>query len=296
MPINHKYRFNIDKLRLCYNQPTELFSQFAEIKPNTYWDRGDYKLHILGDEVEETPHQIQVNVLLNNNTLLGYFVFNNSKRYEGFCFFTFSNSALYEFLTTDGTNKYNLITLIDYIANDLNLTLNNITEVEISLDTTINVNAKIRKLIKDYNNFDMIQNGRKVKDPSRKLENYCETFSRSRKRLLPQPTLYFEQTKKDAPLLRIYNKTEEIKSNGNEKEYITEWNQFGKTSTYRMELRLKNESIKEFLKTYHTDRPLLDFIQDPEVREALWAFFADRLIYFRADDGTPIRLIDLITP
>lgn len=296
MPINHKYKINIDKLRLCYNQPTELFSQFAEIKPNTYWNRGDYKFHILGDEVEETPQQIQVNVLLNDNTLLGYFVFNNSKRYEGFCFFTFSNSALYEFLTTDGNNKYNLITLINFIADDLNLTLNNITEVEISLDTTINVNAKIRKLIKDYNNFDMIQNGRKVKDPSRKLENYCETFSRSRKRLLPQPTLYFEQVKKDAPLLRIYNKTEEIKSNGYEKKYITNWNQFGKTSTYRMELRLKNESIKEFLKSYPTDRPLLDLIQDPAVKEALWAFFADRLIYFRADDGTPIRLINLITP
>lgn len=297
MPIKHKYNFNIDKLRLCYNQPKELFNEFNEIKPNTFWQMDGYKLFIIGDEDdEETPKQIQVNVLLNDNTLLGHFIFNNSKKYEGYCFFTFANSALYNTLNVVNGNKSNYISLIDYVADDLNLTLNNITEVEVCLDTTINVNAKLRKLIRDFRQYEMIHNGKKVKDPLRKLENYHETFNRSRKYISRQPTIYFEQSKKDSPLMRIYNKTEEINSNLNEKNYINEWNAFGKTDTYRIELRIKNESLKEFLKTINPDRHLLDTLQDPAIKEALWSYFADRLIYFKSDDGTRITLYDLLTP
>lgn len=291
-----KNRMNIDKLRLCFNQPKEIFNEFANIKPNTFWERGDYKLFIIGDdEEEETPKKIQVNVLLSDNTLLGHFIFSNSRKYEGKCFFTFNNKALYNCLTSVGGHKYNLAILIDFIADDLGLTLNNITEIEIALDTNINVNAKVRKLIKDFHNFEMIYNGKKVVEPLRKLDDYTETFGRCRKHLLKNPTIYFRQAKKDSPLLRIYNKTEEIKDNKNEKNYINEWNDFGKCDTYRMELRLLNESTKEFLNAYPDELPLLHRLTDPTTLRAMWGYFADRLCYFKADDGTPIHLYDLIS-
>lgn len=285
-----KYNFNVDKLKICFRQNEETFKFFADCKAPQYINRTDYTLHLLNVDDDHA----EVNVIIGDE-VLGMFVFNNSKKYEGLCFFRFENKALYSFLTRDicTNTKCNLIPLIEFIADDLQLEFNNITELEVAYDINFNVSAKLRKLIKDFNNYDMFVNGKKIKDPNRVLDNYHETFKRNRRRLIYPPTLYFEQKKIDAPLLRIYNKSEEIKDNEFAKEYITEWNDFGNSDTYRIEIRLKSNSIKEFLKQFPPDTHPLQLAINPYLLASLWCFFTDRMVYFRHTDGTEITLADL---
>lgn len=285
-----KFNFNVDKLKICFKQNKDTFNYFAECQCPQFINRDGYTLHLL--EVDE--YSAKVNVIVEDE-VLGMFTFNNSSRYEGLCFFKFENKALYTSLTYDVyyKKKVNLIPLISTIADDLDLTFNNITELEVALDSNINVNAKVRKLIRNYKDFEMFQNGKRVKDPNRILENYHETFKRNRKKIIYPPTLYFEQAKQDAPLMRIYNKTEEINDNENLKDYITKWNDFGKSDIHRVEVRLKSNSIKDFLKDI--DRYPLDLLTDPAALCSIWCNFVDRLVFFRDRDGQNVTVADLIS-
>ena len=285
-----KFNFNVDKLKICFKQNKDTFNYFAECQCPQFINRDGYTLHLL--DVDE--YSAKVNVIVEDE-VLGMFTFNNSSRYEGLCFFKFENKALYTSLTYDVyyKKKVNLIPLISTIADDLDLTFNNITELEVALDSNINVNAKVRKLIRNYKDFEMFQNGKRVKDPNRILENYHETFKRNRKKIIYPPTLYFEQAKQDAPLMRIYNKTEEINDNENLKDYITKWNDFGKSDIHRVEVRLKSNSIKDFLKDI--DRYPLDLLTDPAALCSIWCNFVDRLVFFRDRDGQNVTVADLIS-
>ena len=256
------------------------------------------------DDPEETPVEeltkLIVNVVLDDNTLLGQFTINNTRKYEDKCFFSFQNKALYTVFNIVFGNRSNLVHLLDYVADDLGLELNNITELELAVDSTTNTTAKIRKLISHYEDYDMIYNGKSITDPFRKIENYSEQFGRSRARLERTPTLYFKQAKDDAPVLRCYDKTREQDDKNNAKEHITEWNGFGMLHTHRIEVRLRNSSIKEFLSDAPVDywRELQLFLvnlQKAEFRAAIWLKFTDRMLYFR-DKTTKeiITLADLI--
>ena len=294
--------FNIDKLKVCYHQPQELFDEFAQYPQKKTIYRDGYDLYIVPDE-DDRHIRLSVSV---GGVRLGILTLNNTKQCEGLCFFRFENracyfnfdkQALYDVLTMDVATgqKYNLINVWESIADDLGLVFNNITELEIACDTNFNLSAKVRKMIKDYQNYEMFCNGKKISDPNRIIENYHETFARSRKRLQKYPTIYFEQARTDAPLLRIYNKSDEIEANDNEKDYITEWNGFA--PIYRTEVRIKSNSFKEFLKTYTPDADYsspLQMIQSPHFLFSAWQFFTDRLIFFRDMDGNDIHLSDLL--
>lgn len=292
MARKKQIKFNIDKLKVCYVQPDKLFKDFAKYQKDQTIYRDGYDLYIIPDEDEL---HIRLSVVVGG-ILLGVLTLNNTRQCEGLCFFRFENRALYDMLTMDVATgqRYNLINVWDNIADDLGLVFNNITELEIACDTNFNLGAKVRKMVKDYQHYEMFANGKKISDPNRLIENYHETFSRSRKRLQKYPTIYFEQVRTDAPLLRIYNKSDEIESNENEKDYITKWNGFA--PIYRMEVRLKSNSIKEFLKTYTPDADypsVLQMLQAPHFLFSAWQFFTDRLVFFRKD-GEDIHLSDLL--
>lgn len=302
MPRSLKYSINVDKLRLCYRQPSYLFKWLAEFKAGTFVPRDGYKLHILGSDAPEGApvERITVNVVLDDNTALGHFSFNNTPKYEGLCFFIFENKALYTVFSIVCGNRSNNVPLLDYVADDLGLELNNITELELAVDSTTNTTAKIRKMISHYDEYEMIYNGKNITDPFSIIDKYSEQFSRSRAKLGRTPTLYFKQVKKDAPLIRCYDKTREQEDTNNSKEHITEWNGFGKLRTHRVELRLKNPSIKEFLNTAPKDywrelRLFLVNLQEEEFRLAMWFKFTDRMLYFKDKrTGEVITLADII--
>lgn len=308
MAIKKKIKYNIDKKRLCYRQPEGLFDQIKQHPINSWIEYDSFSLHIIDDgrgNSDKEPVKIKAQVVLSDNTLLGDFVFHNSAKYDGYCFFTFANKALYQISCKIHGETYNCQQYLTYIADVLEMDLNDFTEVEIACDVNHNVVAKVRKLIKDYENYDMFVNGKRITDENRIIENYGEYFSRSRKKLSKQPTLYFTQKKEGSPILRIYNKTREINEASMEKEYITQWDEFGSQSIYRIEVNVRNEFYKDFANSLRNDADYPHAWGEINVQDALfdleryrakvWQFFCDRMVYFRAKwgDKQVITLTDI---
>ena len=260
------------------------------------------------DKKEDIPTDLEVSVLLptekdGKDMLFGNFHFTNSKKYEGLCWLTLENQAFYRNYKNVGA--YSFVYYLNSIAYNLNLIYNNTTEIEICADSTNNIDRKLRRLIKDHSNYEMILNGKKITDPFRKIENYHESFSRSREKLIPSPTLYFEQVKKDAPLMRVYNKSLEIADNKDQKNYIEEWDNFGKMPIHRAEIRLKNESIKQawekFTENLPDDEPMkqadgiTQMLDDENFLVWIWREYTNRLVTFNDPNGEKITMYDLAT-
>lgn len=310
MAVKKKCLFNIDKKKQCYQQPSELFTYLSQFATDKYIDFEGFKLHIIDDgrsEIsEKEPIKIKANVLLKDGTLLGDFVFHNSALYDGRCFFSFANSSLYDLTSYLHGEKYNHQSDIEYIADVLGLGLNNYTEIEVAADVNFNVIAKLLKLIKDYPNFDMFVNGKRIEDENRHIENFGEYYGRSRAKRDKYPTLYFSQSKSDGLALRIYDKTREILEENPQKQYIIDWNDFGYQKICRLELTIRNEQFKKWLEHVRTgDAGVLREWGDFERSEGLlmlqaykcplWEFQANRLVYFRHKaTNEVITLLDII--
>ena len=296
MAVKKRINFNIDRLKECYKQPEGLFEELSQYPNNKYLEYDGFKLHIVDNGRDENndkpPIRIKANVLLDDGTMIGDFVFHASAQFDGKCFFTFANAALYEQTSLVGGIKHNHQSTIDYIATSIGLELNNFTEIEVAADVNFNVIAKVQKLVKDYENFDMIVNGKRVVDQNRKIEGYGEYFSRSRSKRDKYPTLYFSQAKSDGLELKIYDKSKEIIEENPQKQYIIDWNDFGSEKVYRLELTIRNEQFKKWLEYVRSgDSGLLTEWGDFERSESLlglqaykcplWQFGADRLVYWR---------------
>ena len=315
MAVKKKINFNVDKLRLSFIQPSGLFEKLSQFPTNKYLDYGDFTLHIIDNgkkEGSEKPStKMLINVLLSDGTLLGEFTFNNSAKYDGLCFFKFANSALYKCEGKSCGEKQNCQTYIQFIAEVLNLKLNSLTEIELAADVNFNPIPQIRKLIKDYENYDMIYNGKRIIDEGRKIEDYGEYFGRSRIKLDRTPTLYFSQSKSDGLQMKLYDKSKEIKEESPTKSYIEEWNDFNGKNIYRIEVTIRWEQFKkwfqylnsancplysdwkqfiiegegEHIAPSETDEDYLGRSEALLTMDAykcpLWKFCTDRMLYFR---------------
>ena len=248
--------FNIDKKKQCYHQPSELFNHLSQFTTDKYIDFEGFKLHITNDgrseKNDKPPIRIKSDVLLSDGTLLGDFEFHNSAQYDGLCFFNFTNASLYDLTSYMYGEKFNHQSDIEYISDVLGLGLNNYTEIEVAADVNVNIIAKIEKLIKDYQNFDMIVNGKRVEDENRRLEGFGEYYGRTRVKRDKYPTLYFSQSKSDGLALKIYDKTREVIEENPHKKYILDWDNFGKRKVYRLELTIRNEQFKKWLEYVRT--------------------------------------------
>lgn len=279
MARKRQVKFRIDKLRLCYRQPQGLYEEASKMIGKTI-SKGYFYLYV----IQSDDQHLTLNVVAGDNEL-GKLMLNSSKQCEGLCFFKFMNRALY---------SPNSISQWETIANTLGLQYNNVTELEIACDSSINIHAKVRKAIKHHELYDMFVNGHKVADSGRKIDGYIEQVPRTRKRMLyNQGTIYIKQKKQDGPALKIYNKSEEIKDNDHEKDYITE--DFGKQIVYRTEVTLKSNTLKEFLKHYVSDETsVLAMVQSQHFLSSAWLLYCNRLIFFRDKQGNDITIADLL--
>lgn len=309
MPRKKRMSLNVDKLRLCYKQPEGLFEDMAQHSTGDYVQMNDYALHIIddgrGQRGTETPTKVIVNVLTSDSILLGTFTFNKTAKYNGLCFFRYENKALYlcmGYAPDKPPRKYNAIDYLPYVADDLGLQLNNVTELEIAADVNKNPVPLIRKLIKCDEDVDMIINGRCVPDNKRELDNYGEYYTRSRAKLCRTPSLYFNQEYTDLKM-RIYDKSKEIRDNKGCKEYITEWDDFGKSPIFRMEVRMCNDDVQKWLKhvaenSYPYEWRGIDkvvgMLGTDDYKRAMWGYSASRLAYWRDKaTGKKITLYDI---
>ena len=197
-----KWAVSVDKLKVCLSQPQEAFdyirdhTSYTTIDGMRVLDEDGFKL--VAVEEDDNTMTVALDVMVDTGEFirLGTFQLNGAgSKYQGRAFFSFENSSLYAVfgVTADGS-KANWVDMLLPICDDLGLVFNNITELEVALDTETNIIYRLRKLIKDVENYDMYLNGRKV-EAGTTLESYGEYYERTREQLSRRPTLYFRQSK-----------------------------------------------------------------------------------------------------
>lgn len=301
-----KYNFNVDKLRLCYKQPQQLFDLLKCYNNGDYIQFDCFCLVITDSgrvqESNKEPSKIKANLLLEDGTLMGEFSFNNSAKYEGKCFFSFQNHSLYKVNCFDSQgNKHNYIAFMGWIEQQLGLEKNNLTECEIALDLNFNPLPQLQRLIRDTTNYDMILNGKKVDDDER-ICGYGEFFERTRTKRKRYPTIYLSQKKADSPSLKVYDKLAEINEESR-KDYVIAWNEFNNSPIWRMEVTVKNEDFKAFqervgknIEEWGQIDTVVELLGLEQFRTLLWVYITDRLVYFRNKHSNEvISLLDIAT-
>lgn len=288
---------NVDKLRVCFTMPENLYGYL-----NEHYTRRDEltDARILDEDtfslVFIEKDEVKMTAVLNVRDVEGYyrlgtFTFSNSAKYAGKAFFSFENSALYRvYLKFPNEEPKNHICDLQYVADFYRMEFNNITELELAFDSTFNYISKVRKMIKDTDAYDLYLNGKKVKDDET-LDGYGEYYTRSRVKMSKLPTLYFSQAKDTDMKMRVYDKARELNENSpNKAERLKEWLGWDTIDKlYRVEVVLHNTNVREFVERYgerlysecgeHSN--VLNLLGMSDFRLAMFLDSVDRLIYFR---------------
>ena len=306
-----KWAVSVDKLKVCLLQPQSTFdylrdhTSYTTIDGKRVVDEDTYKLIIV--EEDELTMSLALDALSDGGEFmrLGTFQLNGvGSKYQGRAFFSFENSSLYTvFGVTADCSKANWVDMLLPIAEDMGLTFNNVTEVEVALDSTANIIYRMRKLIKDVDKYDMYLNGRKV-DEGTPLENYGEFFERTREQLSRVPTLYFKQSKATDMSLKVYDKATELREHSPEKAArYHDWLGWSDTDRiYRAEVTLHNTNVREFcerqgkrLAEQGEHNNVLGLFGMEEFRLGMLRDATDRMVYFRdRRDGSKVSVIDLL--
>ena len=248
------YTVSIDKLRVCLNASTDLYSNLKEC----YTRLTDNGVRILDEDnftltfIEEDEQMMKATLDMRDvggYYRLGTFTFHNSAKYEGKAFFSFENSALYRIYTRQYNGEpINHICDLMYVCEFYGMTFNNITELELAFDSDYNYIGKVRRMIKDVEHYDLLLNGRRVSNDET-LDGYGEYYSRSRTKLAKLPTLYFSQAKDTDMKMRIYDKAQELnESSPHKAERLKEWLGWSDISKlFRVEVVMHNTNVREFI-------------------------------------------------
>lgn len=301
-----KFNFNLDKLKLCLNTPTDLFVELSQQMDGAPIFYSTFFLYITdngrGKNNDKEPLQIIADLYLDEqendkHIKMGTFTFFNSQKYDGRSFFEFDNRIFYR----ASTLGHSYIGYFDYIIEEMGLETNNNTQIDIAGDTTANVTKIVLDYIKDYQNTEMIYKGRVIKEDE-EIEDFGEYFTRKRAKRNKYPTLYFQHKKADGLSMRIYNKTKEIEENS-DKKYIEVWNNHGKANTHRVEITIRNEEWKKFIaylvREGAASPEALDCLTAHQLPclesflESAFAYTTEKLLYFNAN-GRKVTLLDIV--
>ena len=288
--MKSKTRFNVDALKLCLvavNLDTNLYQSLLDEAVNGRIERLDYSLNI----TEHTDEHIRLNIILNDQTSLGWLIVTNTRTdsLNGKHYFTFDNLALYTPFTSKETN---LLPLADYVIEHEGLKVNNITSIELALDSTSNLIQRLDKLVRNPQ-LKMLYNNKVVSMDDR-LEGSFYVFGRTRAKRDRQPSLYFKGCH---TTVKAYNKQNEIEASN--KEYIKEYDGFTANKLYRLEVTLDREAwldaIPEEEIPYNAEN-WLSYLLDETTRCIIWSNAMSRVIRFKYDrqEATLLQLLEIL--
>lgn len=277
--MKNKYAINIDKAEFCYTAPSD---KVEELKNTQYHERDGFR--ILGmDADSKTETFLQVEVLFDKDndtqpewmkfaTLKIGSTFEDADSPTKFVWMRICNEALYTKIYPDKS----ILPFAYFIADELGLTFNNITKMDIALDVSYNSFDRIKKAIRNLDYTPIIL-GKSHTNPKEIIDRvlYIHTADRIRYRT---QSLVISTKEKDLSLC-VYNKGEEIRQNG--KSYISEWDGIG-SNIYRNEVRLKRASIADYL--HHKGMKfegLYLMLTEKETLFDMFLYFSNKVIRFR---------------
>lgn len=204
------------------------------------------------------------------------------------------NWVFYDVFGVYNGSKCNWLSCVDYVANELELSLNNITDLHIALDSTVNFAKKIKHAqLNDA--YELILNGKLRSNKKKILKEilYVQTGDQHRLRTL---TVYINPKKQDGLSLKIYDKKLELEKS--RKGYIPIWSGL-EDRDYRVELSVKNEHLREYYqnkgRTIPNQALMVTLASQHESQELLFDilyYFSNRLLRFRYS-GKVISIFEL---
>ncbi len=297
-----EFVISIDKLTLCYRAKDEIIQELNECNELIDSDDCFRLVRVPSDEAlfANSFHVLIKFPYINGGK--GFFerkfatLKTKLRTMEGanYVWLYVENWVFYEIFIVSSRSKCNWLSCVDYVANELGLSLNNITDLHIALDTTVDFAKKIRHA-QFCDDYDVILNG-KVRSDKKEVLNeilHLQTGDQHRLRTL---TIYINPKKQDGLSLKIYDKKRELEKSN--KEYIPKWS--GITDkNYRVELTLKNEHLKEYYQnnggTILDEALMVTLASQRESQELLFDmlyYFSNRLLRFRYQ-GKVISIFEL---
>lgn len=204
------------------------------------------------------------------------------------------NWVFYEIFVISNSSKCNWLSCVDYVANKLNLSLNNITDLHVALDSTVDFAKKIKHA--QFNDkYELILNGKLRSNKKEILKEilYVQTGDQCRLKTL---TVYINPKKQDGLSLKIYDKKRELEKSN--KGYIPIWSGL-EDKDYRVELSVKNEHLREYCQYRGESIPdevlMVTLASQAESQGLLFDmlyYFSNRLLRFRYE-GKVISIFEL---
>lgn len=270
-----RYKLNIDRLELCYTAPREVIDSLEEA---TSWDREGYRLQEVSRDRIETTFKIEV---IAPGTESGWFLYawlrigNRFEKEEDtsrYCWIALDNRALY----TPGKD-YGELPYIYWIEEDLGLKFNNISYLEIALDSNVNWFKRVRSALRTEELTPVIL-GKAYRNMKDRIKNllYIHTGDRIRYRT---NTLSLKSANGEISL-EIYNKGEEIEESG--KQYISECFGLPSVGCFRLEVKVRNRALEDFCRSYGlTQYDIYMKLLDRSLLFELWLYYCNKLFRFK---------------
>lgn len=283
-----KVKINLDKVEVCYVGSKELIDNIEDTK---HWDRDHYYLEYEDKENKdkrETILSIYVDDIENGKVKFGTLKFGNSFETDNdmirYCWLRIENRILY--------NKSCISTTIStmyWIQDDLGLEFNNITALDIALDSNISWFRRIKNAIRNKSLIPIVLNRAYPNVGEEEIEPIDFRHKDNRKRYSSN-TIYINNSDKDM-IFNVYDKGKEIIKSG--KLYIRDWfNSQGNIN--RAEIRLKNKSLNEYCEKYNISQyDIYMRLSDNNKLFDIYYFFSNRLIHFVDSSRNKISFLQL---
>ncbi|RHI29777.1 hypothetical protein DW169_17595 [Bacteroides intestinalis] len=293
----------IDKLKICYKVQEGSFINILRKTPDAQLDyevgfsleriEGTHYNYIY--EIRYTDYEDNSCTYLAEQTL-GTISFglrsDKDEALKDYVWLHIDNKQLY--LKYDGITSNRTIH-IDYITDYLKLEYNNVTNLDLAIDSPTNYPKKLIALLRNENYVPII-NGDKVMDREALIEEVLYLGVGNLKRIKEYNILISQKkaikNKSMGMSLMIYNKNREIE-NRSGKEYIREL--YGKPKRlYRIEVRVNSDALKGLFQKEQIPFSV-KLLWDKDFLFYLFLTFGERIIRFQSVKGRKVcGLLELI--
>jgi hypothetical protein len=291
--MNYDFVVSIDKLKIKLKEHPPTLTRYKE--NGNMFSVNEYEFHIFSDFIHSPKDEfIYKNILLkideksqkyyrndDYKNVYSIYIFNS---HLGYISFNPYNHKIYKphLICFDVENKQlytsNFFEKLSYLLQHLNLEINNIEVLELSLDTNIDLISRFMFYYKKEDKYYFKSCGKVDK-------TILHLIQRVRNTITNEGILI----KNRYEVLRIYDKTKEIETSDKRYilNYLKEHNIDIDIPVFRMEFSIKNESIYKMNKKTGTRFDIFD-LKDTQKQVLLFRTYLDRFIDFRMKNNTPV--------
>lgn len=288
----------IDKLKICYTLSDT--SRLHELRENLLerFEVQEWDFHLRRIEGKHFNNVYEIVYIFNkdNNpedmeeqvfgTLQWGLRSDHDEAFKPYVWLYVDNSQFY--LKYDYSTNGRLM-FLGYIEQMLGLVFNNITHLDLALDSSTNYSKALIKLIRDKDYYPII-NGSKITNRKRLIEDILYIGVGNLERI-KEYSLLIQQKKNDLSL-NSYNKKREVE-NKSKKFYIMDRYK-NPNQLHRLEIRINSDVLKDFFIRNRIEYNPSMFITD----DWLWLLFLtflNRIIRFQTVKGRKVYgVMDLI--